>query len=162
LFSGYNIDSIAIAKILTKDKTAREQLVQLAISKKDQYAGIVDSFRTNTITVTKNRIDTSVKIVRVTGSGLSDSMIHKMDSTLNKDAQDAQKILGFEHIEFCEASCSNKLGWLITALAISLGAPFWFDLLNKFVQLRQVGTRPADPQSDNKNADKTPPPDTVG
>lgn len=27
-------------------------------------------------------------------------------------------------------------GWIITALAISLGAPFWFDLLNKFMQLR--------------------------
>jgi hypothetical protein len=28
------------------------------------------------------------------------------------------------------------LGWFITALAISLGAPFWFDLLNKFMKLR--------------------------
>lgn len=27
-------------------------------------------------------------------------------------------------------------GWLITALAASLGAPFWFDLLNKFVAIR--------------------------
>jgi hypothetical protein len=28
------------------------------------------------------------------------------------------------------------LGWLITAYAISLGAPFWFDLLNKLMQVR--------------------------
>jgi hypothetical protein len=28
------------------------------------------------------------------------------------------------------------LGWLITALAVSLGAPFWFDLLNKFISVR--------------------------
>ena len=28
------------------------------------------------------------------------------------------------------------LGWLITALALSLGAPFWFDLLNKFMVVR--------------------------
>ncbi len=27
-------------------------------------------------------------------------------------------------------------GWVITALAISLGASFWFDLLNKFMKLR--------------------------
>lgn len=27
-------------------------------------------------------------------------------------------------------------GWLLTALAISLGAPFWFDLLNKFIVVR--------------------------
>jgi len=28
------------------------------------------------------------------------------------------------------------LGWFITALALSLGAPFWFDLLNKFMVVR--------------------------
>ena len=34
------------------------------------------------------------------------------------------------------------LGWLITALAVSLGAPFWFDLLNKFVNIRASGKAP--------------------
>ena len=28
------------------------------------------------------------------------------------------------------------LGWLITALAVSLGAPFWFDMLGKFMTVR--------------------------
>lgn len=28
------------------------------------------------------------------------------------------------------------IGWIVTALALSLGAPFWFDLLNKFVVVR--------------------------
>lgn len=32
----------------------------------------------------------------------------------------------------------HLLGWLITALAISLGAPFWFDLLNKFIVIRST------------------------
>lgn len=30
-------------------------------------------------------------------------------------------------------------GWLITALAITLGAPFWFDLLSKLISLRGSG-----------------------
>ncbi|HEV2861240.1 MAG TPA: hypothetical protein VGX48_09555 [Pyrinomonadaceae bacterium] len=30
------------------------------------------------------------------------------------------------------------LGWLLTAAAISLGAPFWFDLLNKFMVIRST------------------------
>ena len=30
------------------------------------------------------------------------------------------------------------LGWILTALAISLGAPFWFDLLNKFIVIRST------------------------
>jgi hypothetical protein len=35
------------------------------------------------------------------------------------------------------------LGWLITAFAISLGAPFWFDLLNKLMQVRNSVKIPA-------------------
>jgi hypothetical protein len=34
------------------------------------------------------------------------------------------------------------VGWLITAFAVSLGAPFWFDLLNKFVNIRASGKAP--------------------
>ena len=33
----------------------------------------------------------------------------------------------------------SLLGWLITSFAIALGAPFWFDLLNKMVALRGAG-----------------------
>ncbi len=33
---------------------------------------------------------------------------------------------------------SHLLGWLLTAFAISLGAPFWFDLLNKVMVIRST------------------------
>jgi hypothetical protein len=36
----------------------------------------------------------------------------------------------------------RTLGWLLTILAICLGAPFWFDLLNKFVNIRSAGKSP--------------------
>lgn len=43
------------------------------------------------------------------------------------------------------------LGWLLTALAISLGAPFWFDLLNKLVNIRHsMGKPEAEPDSKPK------------
>ena len=34
-------------------------------------------------------------------------------------------------------------GWLISAIAISMGAPFWFNLLNKAVNVRNSGKPPA-------------------
>jgi hypothetical protein len=40
------------------------------------------------------------------------------------------------------------IGFLITAFAISLGAPFWFDLLNRFVNLRVSGAKPDDKSSE--------------
>jgi hypothetical protein len=36
-------------------------------------------------------------------------------------------------------------GLLISACAVSLGAPFWFDLLSKFVNIRGTGVPPAKP-----------------
>lgn len=41
----------------------------------------------------------------------------------------------------------NIIGYIITALAISLGAPFWFDLLNKVVQLRNSMKQPTSRQA---------------
>jgi hypothetical protein len=42
-------------------------------------------------------------------------------------------------------------GWSITALATSLGAPFWFDLLSKALQVRSSGNRlPTDSEPSNK------------
>lgn len=35
------------------------------------------------------------------------------------------------------------IGWLVTVFAILLGAPFWFDLLNKIANIRGSGSRPA-------------------
>jgi hypothetical protein len=34
-------------------------------------------------------------------------------------------------------------GWLVTVVAVSLGAPFWFDMLNKIVNMRSAG-KPAE------------------
>jgi hypothetical protein len=34
------------------------------------------------------------------------------------------------------------IGWLITGIAVTLGAPFWFDVLNKFSNLRAAGRKP--------------------
>jgi hypothetical protein len=36
------------------------------------------------------------------------------------------------------------IGWIIAAAFISFGAPFWFDLLGKFVNIRRAGIKPAD------------------
>jgi hypothetical protein len=38
---------------------------------------------------------------------------------------------------------STVLGWLLTVFALSFGAPFWFDVLGKFVNMRSSGPKPA-------------------
>jgi hypothetical protein len=47
------------------------------------------------------------------------------------------------------------VGWLLTTIAISLGAPFWFDLLNRFVSVRASGSPPPDEAKPSANSDST-------
>lgn len=51
--------------------------------------------------------------------------------------------LGWDNFDTSQADwydwMKKILGWLVTALAISLGAPFWFDLLKKFVNIKAAG-----------------------
>jgi hypothetical protein len=43
-------------------------------------------------------------------------------------------------------------GWLVTALLLMLGAPFWFDVLSKVVALRSTGNRPLPATKDEASA----------
>jgi hypothetical protein len=45
---------------------------------------------------------------------------------------------------------AHIVGWILTAIAASLGAPFWFDTLNKFMNVRAAGISP-----NEKGADKS-------
>jgi hypothetical protein len=43
-------------------------------------------------------------------------------------------------------------GWLLTALLIMLGGPFWYDLLTRLVPLRSSGTKPPEAADDPASA----------
>jgi hypothetical protein len=54
---------------------------------------------------------------------------------------------------------ASILGWILTAFAVSMGAAFWFDLLNKAVKLRATGPPPATPKADTSDGSSSPPAD---
>ena len=47
---------------------------------------------------------------------------------------------------------ASVAGWLLTALLVMLGGPFWFDLLSKFVSLRSSGSKPVPAVDDHSSA----------
>jgi len=52
--------------------------------------------------------------------------------------------LGWDHAPTsADFAWQRIVGWLITALAVSLGAPFWFDTLQRFLNFRTAGPPPA-------------------
>jgi len=51
---------------------------------------------------------------------------------------------------------THLLGWILTALAVSQGAPFWFDTLNRFMNIRNAGRAPDESRGKTKPADNQP------
>ena len=47
------------------------------------------------------------------------------------------------------------LGWLLSALAATMGAPFWFDVLNKFMVIRST-VEPREKSPDEASEDRQP------
>jgi hypothetical protein len=50
----------------------------------------------------------------------------------------------------------SVFGWLLTAFAVSLGAPFWFDILNKVMVIRAT-VKPREKSPDEGSEDRKPP-----
>lgn len=194
----FNTDTIAIYNILSKDKQARAQFVQLAVSASNKYdtlnkqltrVPVKDSILKISIDTTKNgKADTTKTWVYKTIDTilLSDTALNQAKKMLLEDIGNANNILGLgrnwndscakckknichcKTIENCaEKSCVNSrkclqwhplqtggivtiCGWIIMALGISLGAPFWFDMLNKIMQLRGSVAKPKEPEKNTK------------
>jgi hypothetical protein len=44
------------------------------------------------------------------------------------------------------------LGWIVTGLLVTLGAPFWFNLLTQLTSLRSTGAKPPPAAQDGASA----------
>src|SRR5690606_22276134 len=74
-----------------------------------------------------------------------DTLVMRADSIYSTDIKQANEILGLGLSSWKNPPGGlllSLLGCFVTALAISLGAPFWFDLLSLFMRLRGTGKKP--------------------
>ena len=109
-----NVDTIAIAKKLTRESDTRLELVKVAT----EYAA--EDFAADSTTVQIN-------------AGMNEIV---------QQIQDQESIisLGWPPLDPRTGDFwLYVLGCLTTAIALSLGAPFWFDILNKLSKLRGGG-----------------------
>ena len=153
----FNASTIDIVNRLSIDKNARDALVQNASDYLKNHVKISDSATTNS----RNSKD-SIQFMAD-----ARSKIRQIDNLYNEEIANNNSIVGAGWPDVRDPADSLKkgnlnfkvirqvlsktfssprkwLGFLITALAISLGAPFWFDLLNKFINLRVSGKKPDD------------------
>lgn len=124
-----NADSTQIAKALTNDPALREALVAQAqeFAKRETLGA-----------------DTMADKVRTTGqpAAAKASPAERIGQNIDQ-LQQLGVPLGWKKWPQDMAEWINKvIGLLLTALAVSLGAPFWFDLLQKVVNIRAAGGSP--------------------
>ncbi|MEM6770722.1 MAG: hypothetical protein AAF597_09080 [Bacteroidota bacterium] len=74
--------------------------------------------------------------------------LEDLKSLINTEIAEVRRPLGlgWDGVQIRDLTLYEKstkvLGFILTALAISMGAPFWFDLLKKLVNIRSSGARP--------------------
>ena len=128
---GGNIDTLAIAKSLMVNENIRAGMVETAFDLKNDSSSCTDT---------------------------SDQCLDNKVQQLNKRIKRIQNVglpLGWANTNYPSSASDlieKLLGLLITTIATSLGAPFWFDLLNKFINIRST-IKPQTPkpvQADSK------------
>ncbi len=58
----------------------------------------------------------------------------------------------FQPWDWTSTHVAHVVGWLVTALLVMLGAPFWYDMLTKAVALRSSGAKPDQAPADKMSA----------
>ncbi len=109
-----NIDAVQIGNRLNSNSVLRSQLVAIAEKTVERPAG---------------------DVTKPGGVAASAADLKALDLNLGWSGESPGK-------EPATWAFRKALGILIAALAASLGAPFWFDVLSKFINLRSAGAKP--------------------
>jgi hypothetical protein len=139
---GFNADTIKVADTLWKDGALRAQMVsaadELAKQKLTSQQSAPDSYKALLAEI--NDTQSSLRMLPI-GWGCEAKKFD--DKNLEIKPSWAVQFDCTEAKSAVRISLLQIIGWLLTAGALSFGAPFWFDLLNKFINIRNAGTKPA-------------------
>lgn len=138
---GVNADSILIAKTLYVDPGVRSAVVTNATSLLNMGSKTVEGA---TPTTPGNLSDLTDKL----------TLLNKEMSAVRDSETTTLLPIGWKGRFNWQAVFRGPAipGWLLTAVALSLGAPFWFDMLNKFMVVRST-IKPQEKSSLDKSKD---------
>jgi hypothetical protein len=117
-----NADTFHIINRLSKDSTLRDTITQSASRLSPE---------TNDLESVKQKVNQALEDISLPiGWNLS-----------NLDQQ-AQESIGWPVKGWPFPLVRRILGWMLSGLAIAMGAPFWFELLGKVINVRNSGPKP--------------------
>ncbi len=137
----FNVDSVRVARTLWVDRDARQAMVNAA----DQYVKEHPTPKASTTAGTTAAAETKTGDQAETKTPASGDELEKSlkDTTgaFRRVTDTAMLPVGWKSENVAKTLWEwavLMVGWLVTGLAISLGAPFWFDVLNKFMVVRNT------------------------
>ncbi len=156
LVVGGNVDTIEIAKTLSTNPEARAQMVAaptdlaqsgppIQLPDKNPSSALDDTGSSS------EKNDDSLKTTYQTVSDANQAYLSILEALRTTETASVQ--IGWNVSNrpdnFLEW-ISKFFGLLVSAFAVSLGAPFWFNVLQKLAQLRSTGTPQTTEKNDNK------------
>lgn len=155
LAAGFNIDAVGIAKRLYVDPVMRQIIEQQAVDYVRRQEAQLPAAASAPAAVADPDAAASAAAGALAAAPAGDVKAQVADfEDKVKRAQEARDLL-MQTVPFVadhdarpktpQDWVNAAIGWLITALAGMLGAPFWFQLLQRFVNLRGAGAKPAAP-----------------
>ncbi|SFT54817.1 hypothetical protein SAMN04489724_1270 [Algoriphagus locisalis] len=140
----FQVDSIKLAEDLSVNDEMRELYVEGA---RDFLANNPSGIDSTTTKKNKDFLDAWSEEVKQHSQTLSTRKSTAEIQIFWLNAENSKKILTW-------------LGYLITAFAVSLGAPFWFDILNKLMKVRNsiqipIGQKSNGTQASNEDTTQT-------
>ena len=156
----FNADTFSMVKILSSNPEAREKVVTQAEAYLEKEALL--KVEVNTVTAEAPNDSATLNTRQHTTLQNDEEYRQKIDSLydqtntlIREDIYGVSSALGMGWNQKAVERLINPwynvllsiLGWFITAFAISLGAPFWFDILIKVVDIRSSGKKHTDSKS---------------
>lgn len=123
-----NADAIYIFKHLSTDEKARMSVVQSAIQFSEQNNDTTLNIAAHQI-LEEELSQQNDELKSTMGMGWNWRVIQLETN-------------GYNFLQWLWWALLKLVGWTITGYAVTVGAPFWFDLLKKIIQIRNTGTKP--------------------
>lgn len=167
----FNVDTLKIIERLEKDPKLREQLVQQANAFQEAHPDLdtkllIQQAENNKFLAQKNKIQVndSLRNKELKDSlqlanylelkSKRDELFDQASTLIRNDINSVHHSLGLGWETYDSSSFRSifysLIGWMVTALALSLGAPFWFDLLNRLMKLRGSVATPTSDDREKK------------
>ena len=167
----FNVDTLKIVTKLEKDPKLREQLVQQANAFQAAHPDLdkkllIQQAENNRFLTQKNKVpandslqnkelNDSLQLANYLAlKSKRDELLDQASTLVKNDINSVHHSLGLGWETYDSSSFRSifysLIGWLVTALALSLGAPFWFDLLNRLMKLRGSVATPTSDDREKK------------